>query len=320
MYPLKFTPILKERLWGGRNLSQFGKRLPENKLIGESWEISSVEDNVSRVRNGNLKGNNINELIEVYMGDLVGDAVYERFGEEFPLLIKFLDAQQRLSVQVHPDDKVAMERHYAYGKNELWYVIDAAEGACIYWGFNRHYTKEEYLEHLENGSIETMLRKVPVQKGEAYFIPAGTVHALGEGIIVAEIQQTSDVTYRIFDWNRVDEQGNERELHTDLALDVIDFSKTEPEIIRPNPDSDCTTEVKSCRHFTINLLNVQRVMKRTSIQIDSFMVYMCVEGSVTLETDRGVEKLKAGETLLVPANIDEVLIKGEGRLLEIYIK
>jgi mannose-6-phosphate isomerase len=213
-----------------------------------------------------------------------------------------------------------MERHYAYGKNELWYVIDAAEGACIYWGFNRHYTKEEYLEHLENGSIETMLRKVPVQKGEAYFIPAGTVHALGEGIIVAEIQQTSDVTYRIFDWNRVDEQGNERELHTDLALDVIDFSKTEPEIIRPNPDSDCTTEVKSCRHFTINLLNVQRVMKRTSIQIDSFMVYMCVEGSVTLETDRGVEKLKAGETLLVPANIDEVLIKGEGRLLEIYIK
>ena len=320
MYPLKFTPILKERLWGGQSLKRLGKRVPDGALIGESWELSSVEGNVSRVRNGYLKGNNINELIEVYMGDLVGDAVYDKFGDEFPLLIKFLDAQKRLSVQVHPDDKVAMQRHYAYGKNELWYIIEASDDAYIYWGFNRHYTKDEYLENLKNGSIEQMLRKVQVRAGEAYFIPAGTVHALGEGILVAEIQQTSDITYRIFDWNRVDEHGNERELHTDLALDVIDFSRTEPEVICPNLDSDSATEIKSCKHFTINLLNVSSEMLRSTHSIDSFVAYLCVEGSAIIRTEYGEEKLKLGEIILIPATNDEVVVSGDVRLLEIYIK
>ena len=320
MYPLKFTPILMERLWGGRGLEKFGRRLPENKNIGESWELSSVEGAVSRVKNGGLRGNNINELIEVYMGDLVGESVYERFGEEFPLLIKFLDACEQLSVQVHPDDEVAIERHHAYGKSELWYVIEAAEGACIYWGFNRQYTKEEYLEHLENGTVEQMLRRVPVRVGEAYFIPAGTVHAMGSGVVVAEIQQTSDVTYRIFDWNRVDQNGTARELHTDLALDVIDFTRTEPEVMVPRPDPNGVTEVKSCRHFTINLIDVQSEVRRSMMSLDSFVVYVCVGGSVKMATEDGYESLKMGETVLIPASTDVVNIKGQGRLLEIYIK
>ena len=309
-----------ERLWGGRGLEKFGRRLPEDKKIGESWELSAVEGAVSRVKNGGLRGNNINELIEVYMGDLVGESVYDRFGEEFPLLIKFLDACEQLSVQVHPDDEVAIERHHAYGKSELWYVIEAAEGACIYWGFNRQYTKEEYLEHLANGTVEQMLRRVPVRAGEAYFIPAGTVHAMGSGVVVAEIQQTSDVTYRIFDWNRVDQNGAARELHTDLALDVIDFSRTEPEVMVPNPDPNGVTEVKSCRHFTINLIDVQSAVRRSVMSWDSFVVYVCVGGAVKIATEDGDESLKMGETVLIPASTDEVQIKGSGKLLEIYIK
>ena len=309
-----------ERLWGGRGLEKFGRRLPEDKKIGESWELSAVEGAVTRVKNGGLRGNNINELIEVYMGDLVGESVYERFGEEFPLLIKFLDACEQLSVQVHPDDEVAIERHHAYGKSELWYVIEAAEDACIYWGFNRQYTKEEYLEHLANGTVEQMLRRVPVRAGEAYFIPAGTVHAMGRGVMVAEIQQTSDVTYRIFDWNRVDQNGTARELHTDLALDVIDFARTEPEVMVPRPEPNGVTEVKSCRHFTINLIDVQSAVRRSVMSWDSFVVYVCVGGSVKIATEEGDESLKMGETVLIPASTDEVQIKGCGKLLEIYIK
>ena len=208
LYPLKFKPILKEKIWGGRRLGEkLGKRLPAGRVVGESWELSGLDGNRSVVRNGPLKGNDLEELIEVYMGELVGDRVYERFGLQFPLLIKYLDVQQPLSVQVHPNDDLAAERHGSYGKTEMWYVIDSEKDAELCLGFNRPVTKEEYLRHVADGTLADILARVPVKPDNAYFIPAGAIHAIGKGILIAEIQQTSDITYRVFDWNRVDKNG-----------------------------------------------------------------------------------------------------------------
>ena len=224
LYPLKFTPICKDKIWGGNKLNEIlNKEYPELPNCGESWEISGVQDEVSVVSNGFLKGNSLEELIEVYMGDLVGEKVYEKFGIEFPLLVKFIDANDNLSIQVHPNDELSMERHDAFGKTEMWYVVQADPGAKLISGFNRKIDKEGYLKYFKNGQLEEILNYEEVKAGDVFFIPAGRVHAIGKGIVVAEIQQTSDVTYRIYDFNRVDDQGNPRELHTDLAIDAIAY-------------------------------------------------------------------------------------------------
>ena len=225
LYPLKFKPIYKERIWGGRKIETvFGKKLPETEKIGESWELSGVDGDISVVANGKLKGNNLQELIEIYMGDLVGDRVFEKYGEEFPLLIKLIDADDNLSIQVHPDDKLAAERHHSFGKTEMWYVVGHEPDARLYLGFNQPVDKEKYLEYLEAGKLAELLNAYKVEDGDSYFIPAGTIHAIGKGLLIAEIQQTSDITYRVFDWNRVDPKtGKGRELHTALALDAIEY-------------------------------------------------------------------------------------------------
>ncbi|MEG2756019.1 MAG: type I phosphomannose isomerase catalytic subunit, partial [Mucinivorans sp.] len=208
LYPLKFKPLYKERIWGGRELeTTFGKKLPSGKVIGESWELSAVAGDVSVVSNGKLKGNNLQELIEIYMGDLVGENVYDRFGDEFPLLIKLIDAQDFLSIQVHPNDELSRQRHNAYGKTEMWYVIDHKPGAELFLGFNQEMTREKYIDYLNLGKLDELLTRYKVSKNSAYFIPAGAIHAIGKGILIAEIQQTSDITYRVFDFNRVDANG-----------------------------------------------------------------------------------------------------------------
>jgi len=227
LYPLKFKPLLKERIWGGDKLKTILGKQGKCATCGESWEISAVEKNVSVVENGFLKNNNLQEIIEIYMGDLVGDKIFDKFGLEFPLLIKFIDANDDLSIQVHPNDKLAHERHQSNGKTEMWYVMDANKDSALISGFNKQISTEEYVNHLNGKTLKDILNRQPVKQGDVFFIPAGRVHAIGAGILLAEIQQTSDITYRIYDWDRVDANGKHRELHTDLALDAINYKYSE---------------------------------------------------------------------------------------------
>lgn len=274
------------------------------------------------VANGFLKGNDLSELIEIYMGDLVGDKVYEKFGAEFPLLIKFIDAQDDLSIQVHPNDELSKERHNAFGKTEMWYVVDVAEGALINSGFNQPVNKEKYIEYLENGNLIDLLKYDEADVGDVYFIPAGRVHAIGKGSLVAEIQQTSDVTYRIFDYNRKDDKGNERELHTEFALDAIDFSYLEDYKTKYRAETNKSTEIVSCKYFTTNILEFDKTIEKDYFQIDSFVIYITLEGFFEIETEAGTEKVSKGETVLIPANIDLLKLKplnGKVKLLEVYV-
>jgi mannose-6-phosphate isomerase len=325
LYPLKFTPIFKDRIWGGHKLNQLlNKDCREMPLCGESWEISDVKDDISVVSNGFLKGNNLEELIEVYMGDLVGEKVYEKFGTEFPLLVKFIDANDDLSIQVHPNDELAMERHDSFGKNEMWYVIHADPGAKMISGFNRKIDKEKYLRYFKNGQIQEILNYLEVKAGDVLFIPAGRVHAIGKGIVLAEIQQSSDITYRIYDYNRVDDQGKSRELHTDLAVDAIDYrfeksSKTDYEAI-----TDKSVKLVDCQYFTTNILSLSTSVERDFAHLDTFVIYCCLDGKCTIGWEDQSVHVEKGETILVPALINNFTlsaIKGSSaKLLEVYIK
>ncbi len=319
---MKFTPILKDKIWGGQKLEQLlNKRIAPLPNAGESWEISGVEGDVSVVANGFLAGNSLEEVIEIYMGDIVGDKVFEKFGTEFPLLIKFIDANDALSIQVHPDDKMAEERHNLYGKTEMWYVMQADVGAELISGFNQKMNKELYLEKLEKGEVESILGMHKVEPGDVFFMPAGRVHAIGKGILLAEIQQTSDVTYRIYDFKRKDSNGNERDLHTDLAVDAIDYSyledpKTNYEVV-PNTINECV----KCDYFTTNYLALNKPVKKDFYGLDSFLIYMCVEGGAELHYgDSNIENISKGETILIPAELKEIIIKpiGKVKLLEVH--
>ena len=277
LYPLKFTPIFKDKIWGGEKLKDLlNKDFPELPNCGESWEISGVQDEVSVVSNGFLKGNNLEELIEVYMGDLVGEKVYEKFGTEFPLLVKFIDANDNLSIQVHPNDELAMERHDAYGKTEMWYVLQADPGAKLISGFNRVIDKEKYLTYFKNGQLEEILNYEEAKAGDVFFMPAGRVHAIGKGIVVAEIQQTSDVTYRIYDFNRVDDQGNARELHVDLAVDAIDYQFEKNYRTDYTAIDNVSVKLVDCQYFTTNILELSNSAERDFTDIDTFVIYCCL--------------------------------------------
>jgi len=322
LYPLRFTPIYQYRLWGGNKLREVLGKKDAPDMTGESWEISGVEDNQSVVKEGFLEGNDLQELIEVYMGDLVGDSVYEKHGTEFPLLIKLIDAHDVLSVQVHPDDALAAQRHHASGKTEMWQVIQADPEAVIYTGFNREITREEFLTHVEEKKIQDVLNREPVKDGDAFFIPAGRVHAIGAGILLAEIQQTSDITYRLFDWNRLEKNGRPRTLHTDLAVDAIDYKHF------PTYRTDykaCTNRpcpIVSCPYFTVNMIWFHRPVEREYLDIDSFIVYICIQGSFLLNYGQENPLLvKTGHTILLPAIFKEVTLepRGETRVLEVYI-
>ncbi len=323
LYPLTFKPILKEKIWGGKKLHTIlGKGTAADTHCGESWEISGVQDNVSVVTNGFLKGNNLEEIIEVYMGDLVGDQVYERYGLEFPLLIKFIDASDVLSIQVHPDDQLAKERHNAYGKTEMWYIIQADKGSKIITGFNRKIDKQIYQGNLLNKTLPDILNFEDAFAGDVFFIPSGRVHAIGRGILLTEIQQTSDITYRIYDWDRVDKNGESRELHTELALDAIDYNhyenyKTPYEILLNR-----SSQVIDCNYFSTNYLKMNQPVGKDFNYIDSFVIYIALSGSLIIEYEGGNEPVRAGESVLIPAVLKNLFLKPEGEceMLEVFIK
>lgn len=324
LYPLKFRPRLKEVIWGGDTLVKSGKKLNNKRQnpdsIGESWEISGVDGNVSVVDNGPLAGNNLQELAEVYMGDLMGEKIFDQFGLEFPLLLKFIDARDRLSVQVHPDDALASIRHNSRGKTEMWYVAEAIHGASLYVGFNRQITREEYMQAVAEGRLVDLLHRVEVHKGDTFFIPAGTVHAIGAGVLIAEIQETSDITYRIDDWGRVGKDGRPRELHTQLAVDAIDFGQPRNYDVTRHAEADTESQLVSCQWFTTSIINVATSITRDYAPLDSFVIYMCTEGEITVSTESGSEAIGPLQSVLIPAEVDEVILTGTGTLLEVYIK
>ena len=321
LYPLKFHPILKKKIWGGEKLAY--KSNEHEEAIGESWEISAVEDNISVVSNGILADNDLQELIEVYMGEIVGDHVYEKFGIEFPLLIKYIDANDDLSIQVHPDDETAKERHNAYGKTEMWYMVDAEKDASLVLGFNQEIDKNTYLQALHQNKLMDLLNVQKVKKGESFFIPAGLVHAIGKGCFIAEIQQTSDITYRIYDYNRKDANGNTRELHTDLATDVIDYSYHPQHKVNYTPHDNQSVQLVKCPYFTTNLLVFDRDIEKEYVRLDSFVIYMCLQGKFTITTGECDPVLvNKGETVLVPACFKNLTLYPDDvtQVLEIYVE
>src|SRR5699024_8568987 len=230
LYPLKFTPIVKSKVWGGEKLKTVLKKNTTFQNTGESWELSAVEKSISVVANGALAGEKLLDLVAHYGRDLVGDKVADRYGDAFPLLFKFIDAKENLSIQLHPDDNLAKKRHNSLGKTEMWYVMQADENAGIYVGFTEGVTRDDYLTHLEKGDLEKLMNFEHVHPGDVFFIKPGLVHSIGKGVLLAEIQQSSDITYRVFDWNRLGQDGTPRELHTQLALDAIDFVSDEAKI------------------------------------------------------------------------------------------
>lgn len=325
LYPLKFEPIFKDYIWGGVKLKdKLNKIFPKNLTqCAESWEISSIQDNISIVSNGYLAGNNLQELIEVYMGDLVGDKIYKQFGVEFPLLIKLIDATDILSIQVHPDDETANKRHHAFGKTEMWYIIDSEPNSQLITGFKTEITRAEYQKCLKENTLVEILNIESAVPGDFFFIPAGRIHAIGKGLLLAEIQQTSDITYRIHDWNRIDKNGNPRELHTDLALDIIDFKKYDNYKNNKPVTPNKTTELVTCKYFDVNRLTFNKSIGREYHLLDSFVIYLCIEGSASILYGKGMsEEIKAGETILIPAELKEIILKPTSlaTILEIFVK
>lgn len=324
LYPLKFVPILKERLWGGTRLgTELGKKIDKKRNIGESWELSAVEGSLSVVSNGYLAGNDIQDLVEVYMEDLVGEKVYEKYGLEFPILVKFIDANADLSVQVHPDNETARERHRANGKTEMWYILDDTEAPKLIIGFDRDTDRKQLLEKLEDGTASELFRYEQVRKGDAFFIPAGRVHSIGAGNLLLEIQQTSDVTYRIYDYDRVDNNGEKRELHLDLALDIIDYSEVKQSKIDYKPKSNQLSELVDCDHFVTDLLLVDQTLRRDYYRFDSFVIIVCVEGECVISGEHfDPEIISKGETVLLPASIPSIEIEPRikpCKLIETYM-
>ena len=322
LYPLTFAPLLKEVIWGGSDIRPFKGLEPDDKKIGESWEISHVDDNFSIVAEGALAGKNLDELIDLYGERLVGKSVQERFGHRFPLLIKFIDARDYLSIQVHPDDELGMKRHNSFGKTEMWYVINAAPKAKLYSGFAVQSSPEDYVRRIEEGTIVEALAEYEVRPGDVFFLPAGRVHAIGAGCFIAEIQQTSNITYRIYDYDRTDTAGNKRELHTELAKDAIDYRLEKDYRTAYTPVADQPVHLVECQYFETNLLDLTQPISRDWSQLDSFVIYICMEGKVTLRDAQGNEvSLHQGQSVLVPAENPSLTLTPEGsvKLLETYI-
>jgi mannose-6-phosphate isomerase len=316
-YPLQFDAILKERIWGGEKLKTMFNKPITSKITGESWELSTVPGDVSVIANGTLKGKSLTEIIDQYPDELLGTGVYKRFGKQFPLLFKFLDAREDLSIQVHPDDALAKVRHNSFGKTEMWYIMQADTNARIIVGFKENSNKDEYVSHLNDKKLLDILDSIVVKPGDVFFLETGTVHAIGAGLVIAEIQQTSDITYRLYDFDRVDANGNTRELHVDLALDAINYNKVETQKSY-NKDTNASNVMVDCPYFTTNYLplNGNSTVSKTG---DSFTVYMCVEGSFEIKYDNQVMRYQTGDTVLIPAVVKSYELVGNASLLEVYI-
>ena len=320
LYPLKFKPILKERLWGGTKLKDVLHKPIESDITGESWELSGVEGDISEVSNGDLSGTSLQSLMDEHGEVLLGKSVVERFGNDFPILIKFIDAKQDLSIQLHPNDELAKERHNSFGKTEMWYIMDADPGAKLIVGFNKDVEKGEYVKSLEEGTLTDLMNYEEVSEGDTFFINTGKIHAIGAGVLLAEIQQTSDVTYRVFDFNRRDKEGNLRELHTSLAVDAIDYEKKDDFKVEYVKNQDQVNSMVDCPYFKTDFLELTKSMKQDLTQRDSFTIFMCVGGAAQIKNDWGSVAITKGETVLISASSTYVDIDTEGaKLLEVTI-
>jgi len=322
LYPLKFKPRFKDKIWGGNKMrTRLGMDFSPLPNCGELWALSGVPGNESVVVNGFLAGNSLNELLEIYMDDLVGEKAFKRDSKEFPLLVKIIDANDFLSIQVHPDDALAARRHLGNGKTEMWYILDAEPGAELITGFNRPVNRDIYLQHLKDKNLREILNVEKVTKGDLFFIPAGRIHALGPGILLAEIQQSSDTTYRIYDWDRVDEQGRERELHTEEALEAIDFGFSADYRTHYKARAGESSLLKECPWFSTHLLQLDRKTEKDYSALDSFVILLCIEGQAQCTAAGQTADVKAGEALLIPAMLDAAILEPHGAcsFLEVYL-
>jgi mannose-6-phosphate isomerase len=318
--PLKFIPYFKSVIWGGNKIAEYKAITINRNDIGESWELSVVPGHVSTVSEGRFSGMLLTELVAQFGAELLGSKVVEQFGKSFPLLIKFIDAQSDLSVQVHPNDELAKERHNSKGKTEMWYVIDSKDDAVIRCGLCAPLNKQEYKERIANNTIMDVVAKHKSLPGQIYFIPAGTLHAICAGNLIAEIQQNSDITYRVYDYNRKDSNGNTRQLHTEEAIDAINY--TYPLDIKPTGDviDKTTPKAVSCKYFTTDLIKSNNEDTfDVSGKGESFVIIIAVNGSGSLITDNKITEIKQGETILIPATLKDVKLKLSGTVLKVYI-
>ena len=315
----KFEPLLKQTLWGGDRIIPFKQLSAYQDNVGESWEISGVKDNETIVSCGPYKGRRLNELVSEMKADLVGHENYARFGDEFPLLIKFIDARRDLSIQVHPNDETARRQGRERGKTEMWYCLAPREGAFLYNGLKQQITPEEYKRMVADDTITDALARYEVHEGDVFFIPAGRIHAIGAGCFVAEIQQTSDVTYRIYDFGRRDKDGHLRELHTELAAESIDYTVLPDYRTHYEPQKDMPQTVVQCPFFTTSVYDLTEPMLLDYSELDSFVILIGVKGEGRLTADGESVSLRAGETVLIPATAGEVRVDGEVRFLETFV-
>jgi len=320
LYPLKFKPIFKEKVWGGQKIrTKLGLDFAPLPNCGEAWVLSGVPGSQTVVSNGFLKGNELNDLVEVYMDDLLGERVFDKYPNQFPILVKFIDSNDWLSIQVHPDDALAAKRKVGNGKTEMWYILGADKGSELISGFSQTVNQKVYLDYLQQKRLKEILNVEQVHPGDVFFMPAGRVHALGPGILLAEIQQTSDTTYRIYDWDRVDAEGKSRELHTEVALEAINFSVPDTYLTPYSRLKNHTVNLVDCPAFTTNLLEFDQGIEKDLSYLDSFIIYLCAEGACSLQYLNGMEELHKGEVILVPATMDHLFLlpKPQATLLEI---
>lgn len=316
----KFKPLLKQTLWGGNKIIAFKHLDLQMEHVGESWEVSGIKGCESVVAGGPDEGKGLNQLVHEQKGRLVGKENYERFGDEFPLLIKFIDAHQNLSIQVHPDDETARRHGKGHGKTEMWYVLKSASGAQLYNGLRQHITPETYKQMVEDGTITNALAHYTVHEGDVFFIPAGRIHSIGAGTFVAEIQQTSDVTYRIYDFKRKDKNGNYRELHTEKAAEAIDYTVHESYRTYYEPMQDEGVQLIACPHFTTAVYDLNDPMTIDYSELDSFVVYIGLQGSCELTDDHGETiSFREGESVLIPATTRTIKVEGTIKFLETYV-
>lgn len=321
-YLFKFRPIFKEKIWGGQKIkSELNKDFSPLDNCGETWELSGVKGNISVVSEGPLVGTKLPDLIDTYKSELLGSKVYDKEKNEFPLLVKFIDANQDLSIQVHPSDDLARERHQSFGKTEMWYVFQADPGARLISGFNQTIDKSKYLNYFETGRLMEVLNQEPAVPDDVFFVPAGRVHTIGKGILLAEIQQTSDITYRIYDFDRVDKHGKARELHTKEALDALDYNHSQEYKTQYDQSSNRSVSLVDCPYFKVNRLYFGRETLRTYDHLDSFVIYVCVDGKSKLTWDNQHITIEKGEVVLVPACIKQVRLTPDPsfKILESFI-
>ena len=316
---IKFEPLLKQTLWGGSKIIPFKHLDAQLENVGESWEISGVSGNETIVANGQYKGMSLNQLVRELKGSLVGEENYQRFGDEFPLLIKFIDACQDLSIQVHPTDEIAHRQGKSRGKTEMWYSLESAPGAQLYNGLKQQITPEQYKEMVADDTITGALARYEVKEGDVFFIPAGRIHAIGAGCFVAEIQQTSDVTYRIYDFKRKDKNGNYRELHTQLASESIDYTVLDNYRTDYEPVKNEGTQVVTCPYFTTAVYDLDEPITLDYSELDSFVILIAVKGGGQLISEGEEMSFQMGDTVLLPATTKEVKVEGTVKFLETYV-